>query len=205
MNAPVESTTPTIPGTPYAGGFFVFRILIDAVLHALILAPKAERTLPAARWNRNYDNVPGALSYNDGLANTKAMAEAGSELAKAALAKEIDGHADWYIPAVDELEMVYRHFKPGTEKNYCWARSGINQAAIPPTAPYTPDHPGQTAIEDFRAGGPEAIDVNIYWASTQDAADSYWAWGQDFGDGGQDHWDKGNEFPALLVRREPIR
>jgi len=205
MNAPVESTTPTEPGTPYAGGFFVGRILIDAVLHALILAPKAARTMPAQRWNGNYDNVPGALSYNDGLANTKAMAEAGSALARAALATEIDGHADWYIPAVDELEMVYRHFKPGTGENYSYARSGINQSAVPHTFPYTPKIPGQTAVEAFRAGGHEAIEQQVYWSSTQHAGNRRWAWGQHFASGRQDDWDKANEVPALLVRREPIR
>lgn len=209
MNAPTEITrealTPYTPGIPLAGGFYAGRILIGGIDYALIIAPKAERTLARARWSPDYDSVPGAMSFSDGYANTRAMAEAGSKLAKAALAKEINGLADWYIPALDEMEILYRNLKPGTEANYCYMRSGINQSAVPPTAPYTPESPAQTDVEAFRVDGPEAIEERAYWSSTQSAGSSRSAWGQNFLSGYQSYWFKDYELPALLVRREAIR
>lgn len=44
-------------------------------------------------------NVEGATSAHDGMANTIAFAEAGSELCRQILALEIDGHKDLFLPA----------------------------------------------------------------------------------------------------------
>ncbi len=43
------------------------------------------------------------------------------------------------------------------------------------------------------------------WTSTQYAGGTGYAWGQNFDDGKQLSWLKASEFPALLVRRVPIR
>ncbi len=44
-------------------------------------------------------NVEGATSKHDGMTNTIAFAEAGSELCRQILALEIDGHKDLFLPA----------------------------------------------------------------------------------------------------------
>lgn len=88
MNAAILST----PAVQADGGFYVGRIRIAGALYALILAPKAEGQYPKdIVWNRSMKSVEGAFSYCDGHANTIAMAEAGSVLAKLALEAHIGG------------------------------------------------------------------------------------------------------------------
>lgn len=205
MNAHTDNLIPTVRGTEYGGGYLIDRIRVGSQLFALIGAPLALGLSPEMEWNKSYARVDGALSFNDGLANTRALADAGSELAKWALAKDIDGLKDWYIPAVDELEPRYRHFKPTTTPNYCWARSGINLNVEAPTHPYTPEEPKQTDLALFREGGAEALPPKLLWTSTQDASHSAWAWVQLMDTGNQDSCLKNTEFPALLVRRYLIR
>ncbi|MDE2097801.1 MAG: DUF1566 domain-containing protein [Patescibacteria group bacterium] len=186
------------------GGFYAGRILIDEQPYALIAAPKVEGDHDYHEWIHDLIDVHGALSYNDGLANTSAMAEAGSELAKWALGLRIAGHDDWYIPSVDESEIIYRNLKPSTQKNYCWARSGINMSAMPPTHPYTPEFPAQTLAEVFKAGGVEAFEEDWYWTSTRYVAGKDWAWYQHFYLGDQYYVNTDRELRARAVRRSPI-
>jgi hypothetical protein len=139
--------------------------------------------------------VEDAYSLHDGLANTEAMARAGSALAQWALDHKL------HIPAVDELDLVYRTFKPTTQENDCWMRTGINMNAVPPLHPYTPEFPAQTEIEECRAGGAEATPTELLWTSTQSRTSSGWAWMQDFAGGSQDASLKDHEICAVAVRR----
>ena len=198
-----SSTAEIIPllGTSMGGGFYAGRIRIEDQVYALIVAPKADGELASTTWIARNKSVPGALSYCDGLANTQAMAEAGSKLAKWALDLRIGGADDWYLPAQDELEILYRNLKPGQAENYCWARSGINLSAVEPTRPYTPALPVQTLAEAFQAGAGEAFAESYYWTSTQHASGSDYAWYQGFVNGGQYYISKVNELRARAVRR----
>lgn len=200
MNAPTETHT-LVPGIPFAGGFFVELIRVGDDVFGLIVAPKAEGEHADAPWNKSLKGVDGALSYFDGRANTIAMADAGSKLAKWALSLRIADHDDWYLPSLDELEIIYRHLKPTADENYCWARSGINLSSVPPQYPYAPDSPKQTEVEAFKKGGAEAFDPEWYWSSTQCAPGSAYAWGQGFG-GGSQCYDLENGYGrARAVRR----
>lgn len=199
-----ETVIPTVPGTPFAGGFFAGLFTIGAEKFALIVSPKASGENLGSVWNKSDKDVSGANSYFDGLANTNAMAADGSKLAKWALGLEIDGHKDWYLPSQDELEIAYRNLKPTGEKNYCWARSGINLSAVEPTRPYTPEFPEQTAAEAFREGGDEAFGSSWYWTSTQHASDSSYAWCQGFYYGYQYSRGKHHGLRARAVRRLKI-
>ncbi|NDU91584.1 MAG: DUF1566 domain-containing protein [Ferrovum sp.] len=186
------------------GGFFAGLIRSNGEIRALILAPKALGEKAPSIWIPDYEDVPGAKSFHDGMANTKAMAEAGSKLAKWALDLDIDGFNDYYIPALDEQEILYRAFKPTTDTNSQWARSGINLSAVEPTWPYTEDFPAQTALDDFKAGGSESFEADWYWTSTQHAADSDSAWFQYFTFGYQDSWGKGRKLRARAIRSIPL-
>ena len=126
------------------------------------------------------------------------MAEAGSPVAKAAQALSIGGFTDWYIPARDELELLYRHFKPTEETNYVF-RNGDNPSSLPVGYPYAEDSPLQTAVDAFREGGEHAFEDSWYWASTQYSRDN--AWLQGFDDGGQNDNGKADEGRARAVRR----
>lgn len=199
MNAPMQQTIPAEIGTSFEGGFYAGRFNCDGAVYALIVSPKAqgETSMP---WGEYGKDIPGARSCFNGLANTQAMAEAGSDLAKWALDLNISGHTDWYIPSRDELEMLYRAFKPTAEENDCSFRDGDNASSIPAGYPYTAEEPSQTAAASaFRDGGAEAFADAWYWASTQYSPGS--AWNQTFGAGGQNTSHKYGELRARAVRR----
>ena len=203
MKSSIEEITPII-GTAMDGGFYAGRIRRDdGQVYALIVAPKDGGEIADAEWIHDWTDVPGALSYNDGLTNTMAMADAGSRLAQWARWLRIANHDDWYIPSQDELEVIYRNLKPGTAENYCWARSGINLSAVIPTRHYTPDFPTQTQSDLFKTGAAEAFDEHLYWTSTRHIADKDYAWAQDFDDGHQVYSGTNGEFRARAVRRVP--
>jgi hypothetical protein len=83
-------------GQPLAGGIFITRYWLNGQERALIQLPDEF----AGEWGEYGQDVPGAKSYSDGEANTRAMAEAGSEIAKKAL--ELGGH----IPSCLEGQLV---------------------------------------------------------------------------------------------------
>ena len=205
MNAPNTSEITPVIGAAMDGGFYAGRIrLDDGTVYALIVAPKAEGEKKPSQWIGGYKDVPGALSYNDGLANTNAMAEAGSKLAKWARDLRIAGHDDWYLPSQDELEIIYRNLKPTTQENYCYSRSGINLSASEPTRPYTPDHPVQTLSETFQSGGEQAFEADWYWTSTRHITNSNYAWCQGFDDGYQSSSTTTVKLQARAVRRSVL-
>lgn len=98
-------------GAKFEGGFFAGRFFIGDQPHALIVAPKTEGQIAPMRWNDSLKNISGATSYCDGLASTKAMAKAGSELAKKMLALRIGGFDDWHLPSRLQLLVAYHELK----------------------------------------------------------------------------------------------
>jgi hypothetical protein len=191
-----EIQVPSTIGTPFEGGFYGGKIRISVAIFAIIWAPKAEGEI-TGKWLDAYTSVPGATSCFDSMANTKAMAEAGSSIAKQALAASIGGHTDWCIPARDVLEMGYRYLKPTTEENDVY-RYGDNPSSIPAGYPYTETSPAQTTIEAFQDGNPEAFEEAWYLSSTQFSEDD--AWNQYFGDGSQNLSNKFYERRCRFVR-----
>lgn len=189
--------TPTIPGTPYAGGFYAGRINIEGEQYAIIVAPKAAGEVEAA-WHKDA-TAANSISFFDGLANTKAMAEAGSELAQRMLSMSIYGLSDWYLPSRDELEICYRNLKPTNDSNYCYR--GDNPSSVPPGYAYSRDLPAQTVDAAFQAGGAEAFEPEWYWTSTQYAGNPDYAWVQVFNGGSQDDGHHSSEYRARAVRR----
>ncbi|MFN3766801.1 MAG: DUF1566 domain-containing protein [Ectopseudomonas guguanensis] len=186
-------------GSPFQGGFFAGLLQIDGQLHGLIVAPKAIGELAESRWGEYGNDIAGATSVYDGLANTQAMAAEGYPLAKWALELEIDSFTDWYLPSRDELEILYRQFKPTTETNYQYGRHGENSSSVPITQHYSAEAPTKTHHEAFQEGGSEAFGDCWYCSSTQYSP--YDAWGQGFDDGGQGTGRKDNELRARAVRR----
>jgi hypothetical protein len=180
-----SATEVLIIGAAFGGGFFAGNFRIGDQTYGLIVAPKADGDHKAAPWNKSMKRVDGALSYCDGMANTEAMAAAGSALAKWARGLTITDQTDWYLPSRDELEIIYRNLKPGAAENYCSFRDGDNPSSVPVGYPYTEASPGQTDVEAFRTGGAEALEEEWYWTSTQSASGSYYAWDQVFFSGYQ--------------------
>lgn len=202
MNAIIPTTLPAI-GTPMPGGFFTGAVMLNGQRHAIITASKKLGELRGV-WHQDYADVHGAKSCIDGMANTLAMAEAGSELAKQVLALEIEGLKDFFIPPQDVEELQYRAFKPTRNKNSQYGRSGINVSAVTPTYPYSPDFPAQTILQAFQEGGEEAFEPELYWSSTQHADYSDCAWYQGFSYGGQLSSYKSSQLLVRAVRSQPI-
>jgi hypothetical protein len=199
MNALNPNTLPTVAGTPFEGGFYVGRFQLDGAEYALIVSPKAQGELDEASWGKRGENLDAARSCNDGLANTQAMAEAGSDLARWMLALDINGFTDWYLPSRDELELCYRHLKPTTQANWASFRDGDNPSSLPAGYPYTEESPAQTSAEAFRENGEQAFEAAWHWASTQYSPNT--AWFQGFVGGPQDTGHKVTDSRARAVRR----
>jgi hypothetical protein len=74
----IDISIPTVIGTPFGGGFYAGRILINdnIELHALIVAPKYGGDVEPIAWNTSRKHVAGAESFYDGRTNTLAMADA---------------------------------------------------------------------------------------------------------------------------------
>ncbi|MEO1828863.1 MAG: hypothetical protein ABGX82_08590 [Pseudomonas sp.] len=186
------------PGEPFEGGFYVGRFQIQGDEYALIVSPRDTGEIHDAEWGE-YGKAAEAHSYCDGLANTRAMAAAGSELAKHILSLQIGGHSDWYLPSRDELELCYRNLKPTGDPNDCAYRDGDNPSSLPPGLPYSQAAPTQTAEPRFQAGNTEAFAAGRHWTSTEQDLDA--ALQQEFSDGMQ--CDDIKHYPACAraVRR----
>lgn len=164
------------------GGYFAGRISFEGFLYALIVSPSAGQS-SARQWKTALTSTFNTSSYYDGWANTLSMM-ASSEAHPAAefcRSLNINGFTDWYLPARNELEIIYRALKPSTNTNN--ALSGQNPNAVPPTSNYTSGSPPQTTVDIFKLGQSEAITLGRVWSSTQ--ADSYRAWCQWFQSGEQ--------------------
>ena len=192
-------TINTKPGTPVAGGFFARALRINGRPHAVIVSNKEEGEFTAQIWNGDLKRVAGALSFYDGLANTRAMARAGSEIAKRVLKLRIGGVDGWCIGARDQTEVLYRVFKPGVYTCDQW-RSGDNPSSIPPGYPYAKKDMVQTAVKAFRKGGAEALEEEAYWTSTQYGPGSDCAWYLRFYDGYQSYLLKSAELRVRVLR-----
>ncbi|MES2181607.1 MAG: DUF1566 domain-containing protein [Pseudomonadota bacterium] len=190
-------------GQPLNGGFFAGKINCEGKNFAIIVAPKAAGFKSGIQWG-GAGNLTSATSYNDGSINTLALAESNHDLGHWALALNLNEFNDWYIPSRDELEIIYRNLKPGSENNCCSFRDGENPSAIEYSErfPYTPALPAQTIAPEFQADGSEAFEGVWHWSSTQYSA--HGAWLQDFDDGYQYGSHKHGTCAARAVRRELI-
>lgn len=197
---------PSSVGLPYGGGYYAGKIVTGGVTYALVVAPKAQggEVGTALPWKTSQSTTTGTTSINDGLANTNAMIAAGASAHPAANFcnnLSINGYNDWYLPAKDELEILYRYLKPTTDANS--TSSGANTSSVPTTGNYTHGSPAQTSVTIFRTGNNEAFVSGYYWASTEYS--STYGWLQSFYDGVQDGiLNKSNALYVRGVRRIAI-
>ena len=175
VQSDMASDIPTIPGTPFGGGFYAGRFLLDDRLNALIVAPKSEGEADL-KWKTRNSSTDGARSRRDGMANSAAMANANHPAAAFCRDLKIGGFEDWYLPSRHEAALLAEVFMPGEG--------------------YVPE---QTVAESFKEGEAEAFDRTWYWTSTEFSAGS--AWLQGFGDGAQASNSKDSSFRVRAVRK----
>lgn len=158
--------------------------------YALIVAPKSLES--SLQYKTANSAAPAACSTRwDGLTATAAMASATYPAAQycAGLTHDADGASGWYMPAMDELELIYRHLKPTTESNYTTATTGstfpgtsqspgYNPSSDPTGSAYTSSVPGQTSVAAFQSGGAQALGASgtntLFWTATEYNANSTW-------------------------------
>lgn len=194
------ATTPPIPaiGAAVYGGYFAG--IIDTTQgniiardaseagqrYMLIVSPKSMERFGLA-YKTTDDAAPvSAQTRWDGHTATEVLANDAATYPAAdychGLTYPGDGGSEWYLPAMDELELVYRNLKATTESNSTSVNTGnsfpgSNQAAgynpssEPPGSAYTSGNPTQTTATLFIDGGGEDLGsqgvVNYYMTVTE--------------------------------------
>ncbi len=134
----------------------------------------------------------------------------------------LSGYDDWYIPARDELELIWRNLKPVTNANHITQdrynaaaytsnankddltqQYGLNRNSDPEGAAYTASIPGQTAAAAFQSTGAEKMEFGgvYYWSSSESSATNAWYQNYTSYPGRQYHTNKTYGARARAVRR----
>ena len=216
INPPTDDG-PVPLGTSYQGGFYAGQVTKADGIYAIIVSPKAsgENGGATIKYKTIDDTTSGTQSLVQGLENSNAMNTSAHPAAWYCNNLSINGYTDWYLPARDELEVLYRNLKPGTTANYTNAdrqdstivytplddqviTHGTNSYSVPVGAAYTSGSPAQTSVLAFRAGGAEAFIEYIYWSSSEFSSTD--AWSQGFTNGTQTSLNKTNTNYVRAVR-----
>jgi hypothetical protein len=200
----------------------------------VIVAPKAQGDHPGLQWKTSGSFGPvQTQTLTNGPAATAAMAALNTPTLQYPLAGwianinalgGINTYTDWYIPARDELELLWRNLKPNTSNNTITRPSaaidyvrdantddtgfelnGENEHSDPVGAGYTSTVPAQTAVTAFRVGGAEEIG-GVYWSSSEFSSAN--AWYQYFGTSNPGYQYGSNKYNsqhrARAVRRSVL-
>lgn len=193
---------PTTIGQAYGGGFYAGKINVSGTQYYLIVAPKATGENSSRTWGA-YGTTTGITSVINGPTNSASLAALGASYQAAVFCENltIGGYSDWYLPAKNELEVLYYFLKPTTDANN--TASGSNANAVSPepiSTNYTSGSPAQTADGiGFRTGQTDAFASDYYWSSTEFNANT--AWIQDFNGGYQNVTNKLVSNYVRAVRR----
>ena len=187
-------------GDAYGGGYFAGQINVSGTKYNLVVAPVASGQTNNKSWS-NTITTTGITSVINGPTNSASLAALGAAYQSAVFAEglTIGGFSDWYMPAKNELEVLYYYLKPGTATNN--TASGSNANAVSPesiSTAYSAFVPSQTTKTSFKTGGAEAFAANIYWASTE--ISSARAATQTFDDGQQSDASKNTSNAITYVR-----
>lgn len=166
---------PTTIGEAYGGGYYAGKISTTAdgvPTHYLIVAPRATGESSAKAWG--VDGVSTNItSVIDGPTNTASLAALGASYQAATFCKglNIGGFNDWYLPAKNELEVLYYFLKPDATQNATVVGANNNAVSPEPIGQnYSTSSPAITSATAFKTGGSEAFTAGgsgYYWCSTE--------------------------------------
>jgi len=221
-------------GAEYGGGYFAGQINDGSTIYNLVVAPVTSGALegqyggaaPATIQYRNpaQADLPAATSENEvyGAGATTTFADAahpmfnwcvnggtgpnaGNYDATNVAGTGIGGYNDWYIPAKNELAVLYFFLKPDTTANNTGFGSNPNSVApYTPNTNYAAGFPNQTTSTLFQAGGAQAFSTAVYyWSATGVSSGTGSAWEQVFASGLQNGFSKALNAYARAIRRVP--
>jgi hypothetical protein len=166
---------PTVIGQPFGGGFYAGKIAVGGggvATHYLVIADKTLGESSGLQWGPAFVTT-GITSVINGPTNSSSLAALGATYAAATFCEglTINGYTDWYLPAKNELEVIYYNLKFGAQLNYTGAGSNANAVAPEPISTnYSATSPQQTAAVAFRTGGSQALTYpDNYWSSTENS------------------------------------
>ena len=193
---------PSTIGQAWGGGFYAGKVN-DVVPYYLIVAPKATGET-AAYWSSS-STTTNITSTIAGPSNTIALASLGGAYQAAQFCKNltIGGFQDWYLPAKNELEVLFYFLNPNSGLSNV-AGNGANPYAVSPepvNTAYTTTVPGQTTAAIFKVGGSDVFEGGStpYWSSTETALTA--ASVQYFQGGSQTGLTKSTSYYVRAVRR----
>ena len=177
---------PPTMGSAYQGGYMGGQISYAAnnvAQYNLVVSPAATGATTAV-W-KTTNTASTSPNGPDGWANSVSLNTAGHNAVNFCRALTIGGYTDWYLPSMNEMEILYWNLKPDTAAHSVYGWPG-NEYAIPSRyglSNYS-THPGQTPVAIFQAGGAQALG-GVYWSSNN------WGDGEarylDIGSGGLAH------------------
>jgi hypothetical protein len=199
----------------------------------VIVAPKSSGEDTGKTYKNANTAAPSATgTLTEGLKATLALVADGNSTVYPAAHfcndLSIGGYSDWYLPARDELELIYRNLKPVTDNNYTVTdrptgatpdyknlgslgdvanTHGLNNNSDPQGVAYTSGSPAQTSVAAFQTGGAEAMTFgsNRYWSSTEYSTTAAWNQAYDTGvPGYQVNTNKSSSRYVRAVRRSII-
>jgi hypothetical protein len=203
---------PTVIGQAFGGGFYAGKIAVGGggvATHYLIVAPKASGENSSRSWGV-YGVTTAQTSVINGPTNSAVEAALGASYQAAVFCNNLNsagglnGYTDWYLPAKNELEVLYYFLKPTTDANNTGSGSNANAVSPEPISTnYTTGSPAQTSAGiGFRTGETNAFDIAFYWSSTEYNATN--AWIQSSLSGAQILNNKSTSYYVRAVRRIPV-
>jgi hypothetical protein len=197
---------PSVIGQAFGGGYYAGQIGVSGTAtHYLIVGP-ASSTDSAKKWKDANTATTGADSVINGPQNTADMVADGNSTvypcAHFCNDLVVGGFSDWYMPALNELEICFYNLKPSTQNNV--TTTGANANAVPVRASnYTTGIPAQTSAVAFQNGGSEQFaNSTSYWSSTE--ASSTDAWFKIFGAGNLYQYSKNVAYRVRAIRRVAV-
>ena len=178
-SVPSNSVTPNagpVIGDPLGGGYYAGQINVSGTQYYLIVAPKASGE-STKTWGTQ-GVTTGITSVINGPTNSASLAALGAAYQAAIFCEglTIGGYSDWYLPAKNELEVLYYFLKTTADANN--TSSGSNANAVSPepiSTNYTSDSPAQTSAGiGFRDGETNAFVLDDHYLSSTEVGSGVW-------------------------------